>query len=552
MRASELGSAVAMRIVLKAMVAIILASATTPVTARDYALIVGISQYQSPNIKEQLRYADNDAESIENFLIDSKAYQEQCIVLLTNTAATQRAIENALRELDNRCAVKGGGDKALIFFAGHGVDAEAYLHKQSGSSMELLAPYDVEPSETFQVLSGGGGQENPTFITKDWLVTRLARLKASEVSVVLDSCDSGIPNFADLMGRVPTDESEVSGESVSAGSGGDRGLQRDPAVTLSSTSVAPAAVRRVALLAASSSDTSEYEFDQLSYGFQSDMERDRGHGALSFAILRSLYDERKGIPENEIRPLSVSRLYENVKRIFELTEVNGRPLQSYTHPEVAYFPSPAAGELLFARVRGQKKIVTASIVTSPGVAQPVPPSHPEAPPQPAPPSQPEPVGTIYFDTPLPPGSYVEINGDAAAPNPDGSITLPANRGYNVVVGVPDWHYRDVHYLRLAADERQELHFATEGELSVRSVDGNNPSQMGPPLNVFLDGQSVGSGTAFHLDRLRVGEHVVRATIANVDESTRIEIRPDSPLSLIYRVHMQPTQQEPQKTPVLPF
>ena len=82
-----------------------------------YALIVGISNYK--NIS-QLNYADDDAESFRDFLLDTKIITNpNNIYFLIDSAATKTEI---FRGLNNILAkLKGeNNERVFIYFAGHG------------------------------------------------------------------------------------------------------------------------------------------------------------------------------------------------------------------------------------------------------------------------------------------------------------------------------------------------------------------------------------------------------------------------------------------------
>jgi WD40 repeat protein len=84
-----------------------------------YALIVGIEQYQDATHFAVLPFAQGDAESLYQLLIDPErgGWRTENVVYLTGEDATRDEIESQLRDL---CLVRAqANDLLLIYFAGH-------------------------------------------------------------------------------------------------------------------------------------------------------------------------------------------------------------------------------------------------------------------------------------------------------------------------------------------------------------------------------------------------------------------------------------------------
>src|SRR5206468_9387007 len=106
---------------------------TIPVS---YAVIVGISRYRNLAAKDQLHFAESDAQSIFTALISPEGgnFRVENVHLLTNEKAT---LANVRREIGTWLpSVAKEDDRVLIYFAGHG-----FMYQGKG----YLAPYDVEP-----------------------------------------------------------------------------------------------------------------------------------------------------------------------------------------------------------------------------------------------------------------------------------------------------------------------------------------------------------------------------------------------------------------------
>lgn len=90
-----------------------------------YAIVIGISQYQSPQAS-QLDYAHRDAQTIYEYLTNPRggAIPPDHIRLLINAAATVSAIRDAFANVK-----RIGAESVVVFIASHGMEAgrEAYI-----------------------------------------------------------------------------------------------------------------------------------------------------------------------------------------------------------------------------------------------------------------------------------------------------------------------------------------------------------------------------------------------------------------------------------------
>src|SRR5215470_15053906 len=101
----------------------------------SYAVIVGISRYPKLADKEQLQFAERDAQSIFTALISPEGgnFRVENVHVLTNDKAT---LANVRREIGTWLpSVAKEDDRVLIYFAGHG-----FMFNGKG----YLAPFDFE------------------------------------------------------------------------------------------------------------------------------------------------------------------------------------------------------------------------------------------------------------------------------------------------------------------------------------------------------------------------------------------------------------------------
>jgi len=140
-----------------------------------YAVVIGISDYQDPGIPD-LKYADKDAEAFGSFL-RSKAggsLPESSINLLLNQNATTGKIIAALDGIISNCK---HGDKAIIYFSGHG-DVERVTKFQRGYWLTWDSPSAVYAAGAFSLV-----------FLQD-VITTLSE-EGIQVIVVSDACHAG-------------------------------------------------------------------------------------------------------------------------------------------------------------------------------------------------------------------------------------------------------------------------------------------------------------------------------------------------------------------------
>lgn len=144
-----------------------------PASGKTYALIVGISQYQNPNIP-QLQFADRDAIAFRDYLVASEVDSNNITLLLNE----QARYSDILLDLDNLCTdIVKPGDKFYFYFSGHG-DVESRVITNDG----YLLPYDA-PSKVYAISA----------IKVQTLQSYISTLSAKGVQVILitDACHSG-------------------------------------------------------------------------------------------------------------------------------------------------------------------------------------------------------------------------------------------------------------------------------------------------------------------------------------------------------------------------
>jgi hypothetical protein len=110
--------------------------------AKNYALLIGIGEYQHPTLVPSLEGPEYDVKGMQQVL---KQQGFDHIIALLNAQATKENILNAFRRIQK---ISRPGDKIVIYFSGHGTsrhnpDADLPLPHHSGA----LVPYEFSYSE---------------------------------------------------------------------------------------------------------------------------------------------------------------------------------------------------------------------------------------------------------------------------------------------------------------------------------------------------------------------------------------------------------------------
>jgi tetratricopeptide (TPR) repeat protein len=180
-----------------------------PELSDRWALIVGVSNYKDTNIRD-LNYADKDASSFYNSLIEKCRFKKEQIKILLNKDATYENIRKSISGWLFKNTQKN--DKITIFFSGHGYRDIDNNDDEDDAFDEFLIPFDYQSSDISSA------------IRDDEFAYWINSLRTENILLVLDSCFSGgaakakgiinenisikgdvkIDNFAkDIFGEVP-------------------------------------------------------------------------------------------------------------------------------------------------------------------------------------------------------------------------------------------------------------------------------------------------------------------------------------------------------------
>ncbi|KDR77067.1 hypothetical protein GALMADRAFT_246249 [Galerina marginata CBS 339.88] len=151
-----------------------------------FALVIGINNYlHCGSYICNLKGAISDAEDVLDVLTQKFHVPDEHISKLFNNEATRDNIMSHIQALaeDERIAF---GDAILIYYAGHGSEAEAPRIGSLADKIQLLLPYDFDPQNSLDRHLQG----IPDF-TVAAMLTNLANAKGNNITVIFDSCHSG-------------------------------------------------------------------------------------------------------------------------------------------------------------------------------------------------------------------------------------------------------------------------------------------------------------------------------------------------------------------------
>ena len=142
-----------------------------------WALLVGIDGYKAVN---RLNGCVNDVEAMRTFLINQRIPEDH-ILVLTDQQASRAAILRTFEEfLINNPAI-AFNDQILFHYSGHGSQMPDTTGVEPDGYNETIVPYDSRTQGIYDI---------PDKVLAS-LLARLATMKGTNITVILDSCHSG-------------------------------------------------------------------------------------------------------------------------------------------------------------------------------------------------------------------------------------------------------------------------------------------------------------------------------------------------------------------------
>jgi Caspase domain/Bacterial Ig domain/WD domain, G-beta repeat len=140
-----------------------------------WAAVIGISQYKTVS---SLQYADQDALSFYDYLLNQIGVPKDNLFLLTNQQATLMNVRRTLgTELKRKASPR---DTVLIYFAGHGAPETDATSPDNDGLEKYLVVYDSDPDDLYT-----------TGLPMREVEIIFERLAAERVVFIADTCFSG-------------------------------------------------------------------------------------------------------------------------------------------------------------------------------------------------------------------------------------------------------------------------------------------------------------------------------------------------------------------------
>ncbi len=140
------------------------------------ALLIGIAQYQNPDLLQTLTGPPNDCRRLREILSQRFGFSDEEIQLLQDSEATRNGILSALQTLQSTAQPD---DTVVIYYSGHAL--------QNKPREEYLLPYDTELVSSNQLANSIGAEE---------LHSLLNSIPARNKTVILDTHST--ENFVEL------------------------------------------------------------------------------------------------------------------------------------------------------------------------------------------------------------------------------------------------------------------------------------------------------------------------------------------------------------------
>ena len=225
---------------------------------------------------------------------------------------------------------------------------------------------------------------------------------------------------------------------------------------------------------------------------------------------------------------TVENMFSGISRLFDTVQVKGETLSRVHQPVL--FPIPdydGVKDMRFVALRGIK-------APAPKPAEEIAAAEPAPAPAPEPPPPAPTTGEIFLDT----GDdecEVRLDGDKTPRRSNGAFELPEGK-HLLSLYLAQTNYNHTLLVDVKAGQKERLRLHLRGRLAVESFPAAS-GQRAADLDVYLDGRSVGR-TSLRLKDVAAGTHTLMVVAGDVRKTRKIEIRPDSPLLVRYKIVRQ--------------
>ncbi|MBN2030857.1 caspase family protein [bacterium] len=164
-----------------------------PITESFYdnlwAVVIGIDAYQTDDV-EDLRYAVNDARTIENLLINN--FQFDHVMTLYNNQATK---DNIIKAISKELGQAGENDGVFIFFAGHGCTYEGIRGEPLGFILPVNGTFNEDEYYLYNIPMSQIREISQT-------------IQAKHIYYVMDCCYGGLLLRSENLNLAPSPDTD--------------------------------------------------------------------------------------------------------------------------------------------------------------------------------------------------------------------------------------------------------------------------------------------------------------------------------------------------------
>ncbi|MFZ3071814.1 MAG: caspase family protein [Thermodesulfobacteriota bacterium] len=448
------------------------------------AILIGISQYSDSEGISDLKFADKDVETFSSILTNFGGYEEREVDMMLNFVATKKRIMDSVMSTVKE-SQKKPLDTFIFMFAGHGIP-DGFQGKKTNS---FLAPSDAIFNE-FHV-EGGGFINNETFINKAWLIKQLSAINAKTVIMILDSCYSGTKDFGERYAENMGFRIESAGAEQ-----GKRGI-----MIVKKGDINDALGKKIAFIASSRDDQQSAEYEDLK------------HGALSYAIFEYLRMVRQDVEVTDVKVVSLESVFSNIVSLFDSVKVDGVSLSEVHQPVMFTLPD-------YETVKGEKFLAMRGIkAPAPKVTE-----KPKAR-----------IGFVKIESDYS-GVEILVDGETTGHSIDQTFSLTEGK-HMISLYINETSYTHNIVVEAADGISQTVTVSLKGNVEVKTY-AEKAGQKPAILDVYIDDKYTGQ-SPFKLSGLVAGTHTIKVVAEGVTKERKIEVRPDSPLLVKYKIIRKP-------------
>jgi len=427
-----------------------------------------------------LRYADADATQYAQYLVQFSDYKNENVDLLTNLDAKKETIEKYFEKIAKE-SERTPFKNFVFIYAGHGV----------GSKLSYVDG-DKENNKSTNVF----------LVPSDAKLSKSNFLNTSSSAVVTNPTFITTDWLTQALVKIKAEKITVLLDSCYSGN-----LKFFHTLEYefyekenSATKSAP----KFAYIASSKEDQEASEYDEL------------GHGALSYAFFEFLKIKRREINSNSFANITYSEFFKNISKLFSEIQINGKPLDSFHQPVLLGLPSLKRIEFdSFIAIKGgvsnekSTKDASAKLVLQ-----------------------------TEFD-----GYNFLVDGVEYKKNRENLYEIPAGR-HLFEYFIPETGYRYSFVRDLVGFQVLNEPINHLGILKININNGSDKSELhSDGVEIYINGKSYGTHKQFATNLL-AGTHIVEVKYLNATNKKNVEIRPDSPLTIVYTLEAKKESNAP--------